>query len=81
MIEKFKAQFAQYGMAAGLDSINYDDVAQRMMENQESVQKEYEELLAEKVLDSILDSVALEDKEVSIDEYKKIVEELQQNNA
>ncbi len=81
MIEKFKAQFAQYGYGAGLDSINYEDVADRMMQNQESVQKEYEELLAEKVLDSILGSVTLEDKEVSIDEYKKIVEELQQNNA
>lgn len=81
MIEKFKAQFAQYGYGAGLDSINYEDVADRMMQNQESVQKEYEELLAEKVLDNILGSVTLEDKEVSIDEYKKIVEELQQNNA
>lgn len=81
MIEKFKAQFAQYGYGAGLDSINYEDVADRMMQNQESVQKEYEELLAEKVLDSILGSVTLEEKEVSIDEYKKIVEELQQNNA
>ncbi len=81
MIGKFKAQFAQYGYGAGLDSINYEDVADRMMQNQESVQKEYEELLAEKVLDSILESVTLEDKEVSIEEYKKIVEELQQNNA
>ncbi len=81
MIEKFKAQFAQYGYGAGLDSINYEDVADRMMQNQESVQKEYEELMAEKVLDSILGTVKLADKEISIEEYKKIVEELQQNNG
>jgi len=52
-----------------------------MMQNQESVQKEYEELMAEKVLDSILGTVKLADKEISIEEYKKIVEELQQNNG
>ncbi len=81
MIEKFKAQFAQYGAGVGLGDIDYDGFADRMMENQESVQKEYEELMAEKVLESVIGTVKLDEKEITIDEYKAIVDELQQNNG
>lgn len=80
MIEKFKAQFAQYGYGGAMGEMDYEGIGDRMMQNQESVQKEYEELLAEGVLDNILKEVTLVEKEVSSEEYKKIVEDLRQNN-
>lgn len=75
---KIEKQFAQYG---GYPGINYDDMADRLMQNQETVQKEYEELLAERVLDKVYELVSLKDKEVTLDEYKEIVKALQENNA
>ncbi len=73
---KIQAQFAQYGSMPG---INYDDMVDRLMQNQETVQKEYEELLAETVLSKVKDVVKLNEKTVSIDEYKSIVKGLQEN--
>jgi len=79
MVDKFKAQFAQYGYGA-MGDMDFDSIGERMMQNQESVQKEYEELLAEKVLDTVIAHVSLQDKEVTSEEYRTIVEELQKNN-
>ena len=78
-IEKTKAQFAQYGYGM-MGDFDYGSMAERMMQNQESVQKEYDEILAERVLDQILENVSLKEEVVSTEEYKKIVEDLSQNN-
>ena len=51
----------------------------RLAQNQETVQKEYEELLAESVLDKALTMVKLKTKTVSLEEYKDIVAKLQEN--
>lgn len=75
---KIKKQFAQFG---GYPGINYDDMVNRLMQNQETVQKEYEELLAERVLDKVCELVTLQEKSVSLEEYKGIVKSLQENNA
>lgn len=75
---KIEKQFAQFG---GYPGINYDDMVNRLMQNQETIQKEYEELLAEKVLDKVCDIVELKPKNVSLDKYKEIVKELQENIA
>ena len=56
-----------------------DDMVDRLAQNQETVQKEYEELLAENVLDKALEMVKLKTKAVSLDEYKDIVAKLQEN--
>ena len=74
--KKIERQFAQYG---GYPGINYDDMVNRLAQNQETVQKEYEELLAESVLDKALTMVKLKTKTVSLDEYKDIVAKLQEN--
>ena len=74
--KKIERQFAQYG---GYPGINYDDMVDRLAQNQETVQKEYEELLAENVLDKALEMVKLKTKAVSLDEYKDIVAKLQEN--
>ncbi len=73
---KIERQFAQYG---GYPGINYDDMVNRLAQNQETVQKEYEELLAESVLNKALTMVKLKTKTVSLDEYKDIVAKLQEN--
>jgi len=73
---KIERQFAQYG---GYPGINYDDMVNRLAQNQETVQKEYEELLAESVLNKALTMVKLKTKTVSLDEYKDIVTKLQEN--
>lgn len=75
---KIEKQFAQFG---GYPGINYDDMVERLMQNQETIQKEYEELLAEKVLDKVCELVELKPKNVSLEEYKAIVKELQENIA
>ena len=80
MIEKFKAQFAQYGYGM-MGDMDYDGIADRMMQNQESVQKEYEELLAEGIMDKIVEEVSLKDKVISTEEYKKILDEFNQNKG
>jgi trigger factor len=74
--KKIERQFAQYG---GYPGINYDDMVNRLAQNQETVQKEYEELLAESVLEKALGMVKLKTKKVSLDEYKGIVTKLQEN--
>ena len=78
-IEKTKAQFAQYGYGM-MGDFDYGSMAERMMQNQESVQKEYDEILAERVLDQVLENVLLKEEVVTTEEYKKIVEDLSQNN-
>jgi trigger factor len=75
---KIIQQFGSYGAYPGM---NFDDMTNRIMQNQETVQKEYEELLAEKVLDKISEVVTLTEKRVSLEEYKEIVRSLQENNA
>jgi len=80
MVSKFQAQFAQYGMGA-MGGMDFNDIGDRMMQNQESVQKEYEELLAETVLDKTLENVTLVEQKIDVQAYKDIVAELQENNA
>lgn len=75
---KIIQQFGSYGTYPG---INFDDMTNRIMQNQETVEKEYEELLAEKVLDKLCDVVTLSEKKLSLNEYKEIVKSLQENNA
>lgn len=69
-------QFAQFGNMPG---INYDDITDRLMQNQETVQREFDELLAQKVLSAVYENVTKIEKKVSQDEYKTIVKELQEN--
>ena len=79
MIEKTKAQFAQYGYGL-MQDFDYEGMAERMMQNQEQVQKEFDEILAERVLDHVLDNVSLKNLSINTEEYKSIVEDLRQNN-
>ena len=75
IIAKLKAQFGAYSYAG----IDYDQMAQNVLQKQEHVEKEYEELMAEEVLNAVLEAVTLEEKILSFEEYKEVVQELQQN--
>ncbi len=80
MKEKIKAQFAQYGYGM-MGGNEYDGIVERMMQNQQSVQEEYEEILADKVLDGIMERVKMTEKTLNTEEYKEILEELRQNKG
>lgn len=75
--DKIIRQFGQYGYPG----LNFDDMTNRVMQNQQTVQKEYEELLAERVMDEIYQKVSLEEKKLSLQEYKETVKSLQENIA
>jgi trigger factor len=75
IIAKLKAQFGAYSYAG----IDYDQMAQNVLQKQEHVEKEYEELMAEEVLNAVLEEVTLKEKKLSFEEYKEVVQELQQN--
>jgi len=81
LVENFKRQFAQYGYgAAGMD-LDFESIGDRLMQDQQAVQRGYEEVLADLVFDHILTTVQLNDKNVSYDEYQEIVKKLQENNG
>jgi len=69
-----QAQLMQYGYGM-MDGFDFDSAADRMMQKQETVQKKYEELLANKVMDKISDTVTLVEKKIGMDEYDEIVKQ------
>ncbi|MEL6388931.1 MAG: trigger factor [Bacteroidota bacterium] len=80
LVEKFKAQFAQYGYGQ-MGDLDFDGIGDRMMQNQESVQKEYEELLSQEVLDQIMERVTLAERKINMEEYQQMIDDFQKNNA
>ncbi len=82
LVENFKQQFAQYGYGAGMGmDLDFESIGDRLMQDQQAVQRGYEEVLADKVFDHIVGTVQLVDKNVNQEEYQNIVKELQENNG
>ncbi len=75
LMKKVRKQFAAYHY----EGLNYEQLVEGLMKKQDTVQKEYEELLASSVLDRLMSEVIMEPKAVSIDEFKSLVESMQQN--
>lgn len=75
VVEDVKKQLAQYGYGM-MGDFDYEGAANRMMEKQETVQKKYDELLAEEVMNRITEEVTLIEKKISVDDYKEIIEQL-----
>ena len=69
-----EAQLMQYGYGM-MEGFDFDAAADRMMEKQETVQKKYEELLANLVMDAISEKVALVEKKIGMEEYDEIVKQ------
>ncbi|GHT57162.1 trigger factor [Bacteroidia bacterium] len=68
-----KAQFAQYGMLSIPDDL-LENYAQDILKNKDSVANIYEKAIEEKVFAALKESVTLDTKEVSIDEFNKLFE-------
>jgi len=69
-----KAQFAQYGMI-GMDDEIIANYAKDMMKKEETLRNIMEKVAEEKVLAAIKESVKLENKEITIEEFNKMFEE------
>lgn len=70
--KKISGYMQQYG-GAGMD---LDPLVDQMLSNQESVEKEYSEIEAEKLFEEISKQVTIEDKPISIDDFREVVNEL-----
>jgi trigger factor len=77
---KFEEQLRQWGYGS-MEGINMGDIVDRMMQNQEEVEKTFEEIRSNKVMDSIMNTIQLSPKEVTKEEYQEIVKKLNENNA
>jgi trigger factor len=68
-----KAQFAQYGMI-GMDDEIIANYAKDMMKKEDTLKNMVDKVAEEKVFAAIKESVKLENKEVSIEEFNKMFE-------
>lgn len=68
------AQFRQYGIM-DVPEEHLEQYTAQMMQNKQEVQKLYERVEEEKVLDFIKTKVTVEDKEVTVEEFNKMFEE------
>ena len=68
-------QFAQYGMASAPADM-LENFAKQIMENKEQLQKIYEKLYEEKVVEYIRSKVKVTEKAISAEEFAKIASEM-----
>lgn len=68
-------QMAQYGMSHGINDIMLNQFADEMLKNDETRRDIIEARLEQSVTETLRTKVKLEEKEVTSDEYNKIVEE------
>ena len=68
-------QFAQYGMPNAPEDM-LENFAKQIMENKEQLQKIYEKLLEEKVVEYIRGKVKVTEKAISADDFAKLASEL-----
>lgn len=73
MVDKVKKMMQSYNYP-GLD---YEAMAQNLMQQPEKVREEFEEVYARKVFDQIMDSVTLKKTKIDIEDYKERVKKLQ----
>ena len=79
VLEEAKAltlmQFAQYGMAS-LEDAMLTQYAEQVLSNKEEANKIYEKLYERKVIDAVIPMLKTEEKTVSVEDFGKIVDEL-----
>ncbi len=68
-------QFAQYGMASAPEDM-LENFAKQIMENKEQLQKIYEKLYEEKVVEYIRSKVKVTEKAISAEEFAKVASEM-----
>jgi trigger factor len=73
--DSFKAQIHSYMRGTPVDEGFVNDMINRMASNKEAVQRQYDEVLTDKVFLAIKNDVKIEDKSVSKEAYDKMLEE------
>ena len=68
-------QFAQYGMPSAPADM-FENFAKQIMDNKEQLQKIYEKLFEEKVVEYIRGKVKVTEKAISADDFAKLAQEL-----
>lgn len=71
---KVRSYMAQYGMAD--PQMDMTSIVDKYMSNQKEVEKEYDELLAERLFAKINENVSFNIKEVTDEEFKEIVKKI-----
>lgn len=66
-------QFAQYGMANLTDDV-YEDYGKKMLADKNTASRIHNEVFTSKLFKAIEDAITLDNKEVTLDEFKEIVE-------
>lgn len=75
LVEDLKDKFrSMYG--AGLPEQILEETAYKMLQDEQQVNRQYDELMSKNVLLSVRDTVTLEDKEITSDEFDEIVKKL-----
>ena len=70
--QNIAAQYAQYGMDLGDEELT--GLARQTLQNREEVRKIYDMLIEDKVISYCKDIVKVKEKDVSFDEFKKMIE-------
>ena len=84
--EEIKARFRQQilnyfgGMAMG-DTAFLEPVIQRMMQRQEEVEKQHDEIMSDKVFDSLQATVPLAEKDIAETDFEVLMEQARQEAA
>ena len=68
-----QAQFAQYGMASVPDDV-LESYTKEMLKNKEQINRMVDQVLEEKIMKKVKDTVKLDRKTVSMDEFNKLFE-------
>ncbi len=71
--KKISGYMQQYGGGAGMD---LDPIVDQMLSNREAIEKEYAEIEAEKLFEQIITEVTIVENEVTQDEFREIVQQL-----
>ncbi len=78
----FRNQISSYFGGAGVSDGNFlDPMVERMMKNQKEVEKAMNIILTEKVFHAVKEVVTINKKSVSLEDFGKIVEEVQREDA
>ncbi len=80
LVENLKNQFrSMYG--AGLPDHILEDTAYKMLQDEQQVNRQYDQLMTSRVLEAVRGAVTLEEKEISSDDFDEMVKKLNEADA
>lgn len=74
----YRKLYRQFG-AYNMEGFDLNQMVERVLRNRESVEKEYEELLAEEVMNQVVEKVSLVEEILSQEEYQLKIKDMQAN--